>query len=47
MRTRLLVAMTAAFLAVPLLSTAAQASSSDHKCDESVTAEHKCEEGKG
>ena len=47
MRTRLLAAMTAAILAVPLLSAAAHASSPQHKCDKVVGAERKCDDRNG
>lgn len=46
MRTRLLAAVTAAVLTLPLASTAASASSTERKCDDSVSAEHSCEAGK-
>lgn len=43
MRARLLAAMTAAILAVPLLAAAdADAASADHKCDQAMGAEEKC-----
>ncbi len=45
MRTRLVVAMTAAILAVPFLSAAADASAApDHKCDDPVAVEKKCDD---
>lgn len=43
MRTRLVVALSAALLAAPFFSPAADASSWDHKCDDSATVEHKCD----
>jgi len=45
MRTRLVAAMTAAFLAAPFLSAAAHASL-DHKCENAQGVEHKCEKPK-
>ncbi len=44
MRTRVVAAVTAALLAAPFLSAAAQASP-EHKCKDRPAAEHKC--GKG
>lgn len=43
MRTRLVTALTAALLAVPFLSAPAGASPGDHRCDDSVSVEHKCD----
>ena len=45
MRTRIVAAMTAALLAAPFVTAAAQASPS-HKCPNAVAVEHKCG-GKG
>ena len=42
MRTRLLAAVAAAVLTLPLASAAA----SERKCDDSISTEHKCEEAK-
>jgi hypothetical protein len=47
MRIRLLAAMTAAILAMPLLSAAADVSSADHHCDTALSSERKCDETKG
>ena len=46
MRTRLLATLTAAILAAPFLTAAAQASPPNHKCPHAAGAEHKCG-GKG
>jgi hypothetical protein len=46
MRTRLVAAMTAAMLAVPLFSAAAGASSPQHKCEKAMGVEHKCQKPK-
>ena len=47
MRTRLLAAMTAAALAVPLLASAAGASSPQHKCPPTASGvAHKCQKPK-
>ena len=46
MRSRLLAAMTAAILAAPFLSAAAQASTTDDHCEDPVTVEKKCEKTK-
>ena len=48
MRTRRLAAvLTAALITVPILSTAAGASSPEHKCEKATGIEHKCEKAKG
>lgn len=44
MRTRLLAAVAAAVLTLPLASGAASASPSERKCDDSISTEHACEE---
>jgi hypothetical protein len=45
-RTRLVAAMATAILAAPFLSATAHASSTDHKCDQEMGVDGKCEKPK-